>query len=366
MRWLKNLKESLAGLTEAIARFPLTTLFLLAAAVVNSYGISSDKDMSVYLLTFVVGAFLGAAFQVAYERYFSKFTARLALMVAVALLTMGYYLIIKQASTMSMEIEIRTAVALFALLIAFIWIPVLRSEISFNKSFMITFKSLFNSLFFSAVIFGGLAIILSAFDLLISDISSNAYLHTANIVFVIFAPMYFLSLIPVFPGASTAGEKESRLEKIEKAGFIPKFLEILISYILIPLIAVFTLILVFYILKNIGGEFWTDNLLEPMLVTYAITVILVYILASEIDNKFTVFFRKVFPKVLVPIVIFQIAASVLSLADTGVTHTRYFVIIFGIFAAIAGVLLSFLPGPEKWCYCSFVNCIFRSVHCSAG
>ncbi len=244
---------------------------------------------------------------------------------------------------MSMEIEIRTAVALFALLIAFIWIPVLRSEISFNKSFMITFKSLFNSLFFSAVIFGGLAIILSAFDLLISDISSNAYLHTANIVFVIFAPMYFLSLIPVFPGASTAGEKESRLEKIEKAGFIPKFLEILISYILIPLIAVFTLILVFYILKNIGGEFWTDNLLEPMLVTYAITVILVYILASEIDNKFTVFFRKVFPKVLVPIVIFQIAASVLSLADTGVTHTRYFVIIFGIFAAIAGVLLSFLP-----------------------
>lgn len=343
MRWLKNLKESLAGLTEAIARFPLTTLFLLAAAVVNSYGISSDKDMSVYLLTFVVGAFLGAAFQVAYERYFSKFTARLALMVAVALLTMGYYLIIKQASTMSMEIEIRTAVALFALLIAFIWIPVLRSEISFNKSFMITFKSLFNSLFFSAVIFGGLAIILSAFDLLISDISSNAYLHTANIVFVIFAPMYFLSLIPVFPGASTAGEKESRLEKIEKAGFIPKFLEILISYILIPLIAVFTLILVFYILKNIGGEFWTDNLLEPMLVTYAITVILVYILASEIDNKFTVFFRKVFPKVLVPIVIFQIAASVLSLADTGVTHTRYFVIIFGIFAAIAGVLLSFLP-----------------------
>ena len=98
-----------------------------------------------------------------------------------------------------------------------------------------------------------------------------------------------------------------------------------------------------YIIKNIGSEFWTDNLLEPMLVAYAITVILVYILASEIENKFTVFFRKVFPKVLVPIVLFQITSSILSLTDTGVTHTRYYVILFGLFAAIAGILMSFLP-----------------------
>ena len=96
-------------------------------------------------------------------------------------------------------------------------------------------------------------------------------------------------------------------------------------------------------IKSIGGEFWTDNLLEPMLVSYAITVILVYILASEIENKFTWFFRKIFPKVLVPIVLFQITSSTLSLADTGVTHTRYYVILFGLFAAISGILLSILP-----------------------
>ena len=132
-------------------------------------------------------------------------------------------------------------------------------------------------------------------------------------------------------------------ETIDEAAHCPKFLGVLISYILIPLIAVFTLILVVYIIKNIGGEFWTDNLLEPMLVAYAITVILVYILASEIENKFTAFFRKIFPKVLVPIVLFQITSSILSLTDTGVTHTRYYVILFGLFAAIAGILMSFLP-----------------------
>lgn len=343
MKWIKKLKGRLAGLTNAITRFPLTTLFLLAAAIINAYGISSEKDVSELLLTFVVGAFLSAALQVAYERFFSKLIARLSLMGAVVLLTSGYYIIISEASQQSMEVEIRTAVALFALLIAFIWVPVIKSKISFNKSFMITFKSLFNSLFFSGVIFAGVAIILGAFNILISEIDYTAFPHSANIIFMIFAPMYFLSLIPVFPGASRGQQTDGQDETIAKAAYCPKFLEILISYILIPLIAVFTLILVLYILKNIGGEFWTDNLLEPMLISYAITVILVYILASELENKFTAFFRKVFPKVLVPIVLFQISSSVLTLGDTGVTHTRYYVILFGIFAAVAGVLLSFMP-----------------------
>jgi MFS family permease len=347
MKAFKKLKDRLKGLTDAIARFPLTTVFLLAAAIINAYDISTEKTISKYLLTFVVGAFLSAVAQVAYERYFNKFSTRIVLMGVVILLTAGYYLIIMQAPSLSLEIEIRTAVALFGLLIAFMWVPVIKSKISFNSSFMISFKSLFNSLFFSGVIFAGISIILTAINQLIFTIDHTAYPHTVNIVFIIFAPMYFLSLIPIFPGVKNNSKNQEKMdlqkESIDESAHCPKFLEVLISYILIPLIAVFTLILVIYIIKNIGGEFWTDNLLEPMLVSYAITVILVYILASEIENKFTAFFRKVFPKVLVPIVLFQITSSILSLADTGVTHTRYYVILFGLFAAVSGVLLSFLP-----------------------
>ena len=47
-------------------------------------------------------------------------------MIFVIVLTAGYYLIILPASTLSMEIMIRTAVALFALLFAFIWVPLLK------------------------------------------------------------------------------------------------------------------------------------------------------------------------------------------------------------------------------------------------
>ena len=335
MKWLKKFKDRLTGLTDAIGRFQLTTLFLLAAAVVNAHSISTQKNDTKLLLTFILGAFLSAVAQVGYERFFSNYSSRMVLMGAAILLTGGYYLVVRPAPDLSTEIVIRTVVAMFALLWAFIWVPIIKSHTSFNKSFMITFKSYFISLFFSGIIYGGIAIILIAFNELIFQIGYTAYPHTANLIFILFAPLYFLSLIPNYSRAKD--------DTIDQAAHCPTFLRILLSYIFIPLLAVFTLILVFYIFKNINGAFWTDNLLEPMLVSYAISVILLYILVSELENKFTVFFRKVFPKVLIPIVLFQVASSVISLMETGVTHTRYYVILFGLFAIIAGILLSFLP-----------------------
>ena len=345
MKIIAFLENRLRGLTDAISRYPLTTAFLVIAAIINTIDINNDKDLSKTLLTLVVGAFLSAVSQVVYERFFSKTSIRFGLMIFVILLTVGYYLIILPASTLGMEIITRTAVALFALLFAFIWVPVIKSKISFNNSFMIAFKSFFNSLLFSIVIYGGVALIISAIDLLIFSIDYRAYSHAGNIIFIIFTPIYFLSLIPIFPAQSNKDPDETkRLTAVAlKAANCPKFFAILISYIIIPLIVVFTIILLVYMIKNIGGEFWSDNLLEPMIVSYSISVIVVYLLASELENKFTVLFRKILPKVLVPIVVFQIISSLLSLSETGITHTRYYVILYGLFAAVSGLLLSFLP-----------------------
>lgn len=343
VRVVKWLKKRLRGLIDAVARFPLTTVFLLAAAIINAYDINlTEQHFMNYLLTFVVGAFLSAVAESISERFFTNGLARFMLMGIAALLTAGYYVIIKSAPEFSLSVNIRTGVALFALLVAFIWIPTIKSKVSFNKSFLISFKAFFIAAFFSGVIYGGVSVIIAATDTLIFSINDNAFSHAANLIFLLFGPLYFLSLIPVYLGKEDK-DNDKQLDTINRAANYPKFLEILISYILVPLIAVFTLILVIYIVQNIGGDFWSDNLLEPMLVSYAITVILVYILASDLENKFAVLFRKVFPKVLVPIVVFQIISSILSLEDTGITHTRYYVILFGIFAAIAGVLLSFLP-----------------------
>ena len=170
--------------------------------------------------------------------------------------------------------------------------------------------------------------------------------HLLNIVGSLFAPIYFLSMTPIYPGKREEMIPDEawakRGETLERQFIVPRFLEVLISYIIIPLTAIYTLILVVYVVMNIRGEFWTDNLLEPLLVSYAIIVIIVYILACNLENKFADLFRKIFPKVLIPIVVFQTIASFLKIREMGVTHGRYYVILFGIFATIAGVIFSFM------------------------
>lgn len=346
MKKTNRIKLAFKGLIDAITRFPLTSLFLLAAAALNSIAISNNEDYSKILLTLAVGAILGSVAQVAFERFFYRPLTRIVLTGAAAFLTLGYYIIILPAPELSTEIGLRTFVALFALFIAFIWLPSIKSVISFNDSFMGAFKGLFIALFFAVILFGGISLIITATNELLFQIDSDAYSHAANIIFIIFAPIYFLSIIPVYNGKSdeylSIKTLELKEEKVQKAIACPKYLEILISYIVIPLTAVFSLILAAYIVINVGNNFWTDNLLEPMFVSYSITVILVYILSSSLGNKFAILFRKIFPKVLVPIAAFQTISSIMRAQDSGITHNRYFVIIFGIFAIASGLLFSFL------------------------
>ncbi|HHW23641.1 MAG TPA: DUF4153 domain-containing protein [Clostridiaceae bacterium] len=348
MSRLSKFRNTLKGLTSAVTRFPLTSVFLLAAAIVNAMDIQSgNDDLAKYFLALITGAFLGVVAQMTYERFFDKRFSCVALNAVAAILTLGYYLIISPVSELGTEITVRTMVAIFALFIAFIWIPSIKSRTTFNESFMVAFKAFFISIFFAGIIFAGTSLILDATNILLFEVESKAYTHTMNIVFVLFAPVYFLSLIPVYFGKSDDAASDEALESkednISKMSNCPKYLEILISYIIIPLTAVFTAILAIYIVLNVGRDFWTDNLLEPMLVSYSITVILVYILASRLENKFAQFFRKIFPKVLIPIVVFQTIASVMKIGDTGIIHSRYYVILFGIFATIAGILFSFMP-----------------------
>jgi len=348
MKVIESLRNKMEGLIQAANRYPLTVLFLIATAVVNAISINNEtEDYSRYIFTFVIGALLSAVSQHVFERFFTKTSERIMLLGGAVLLSAAYYFAIQSASVFSPEIGTKTGVTMFALVMAFIWIPTIKSKIAFHESFMSTFKAFFITVLFTAVIAGGVSAIIFAIDSLLFSVNNNAIPHALSIVVCLFAPIFFLSFMPPHPGKrdtnSTTEELTQQEEKVEKAISCPKNLGILISYIIIPLTAVYTVILLAYVILNIRDNFWTKNLLEPLLVSYAVTVILVYLLASGLENKFASLFRKVFPKVLVPIVLFQTIASILKIQEMGITHGRYYVILFGIFATIVGLIFSFLP-----------------------
>ncbi len=349
MKVIQNIQNKFQGFIQACKRYPLSVVFLVAIAGLNAYMIQQEADdYTRYLYSFFIGIFLSATAQHVYERFFEKTMQRILLMVGAIILTVLYFYTIGSSVDYDLETTIKTGIIFFALTFAFMWIPTINSKVTFNKSFLATFKSFFTTVLFSVVLYAGIGFILLAVDQLLFSLDYKVNLHCLNLVASLFAPIFFLSGTPLYlskqdESTQSLEEQADKQEQIEQELMVPKVLELLLSYIVIPLTAIFTIILLVYLLQNITGEFWTNNLLEPMLVSYAITVIIVYFLVSTINTKSAIFFRKIFPKVLVPIVLFQTVSSVLRIQETGLTLGRYYVILFGVFAFIAGIIFSILP-----------------------
>ncbi len=337
MKLLNNLNVRVKGITKAGLRFPATFLLLAIIAVLNAISIELHYDYEKIILALAVGVFISADAQVLYERFGKVFYHRVLLYLVVVVLTIGYYLALLPLSNISQEASVRTIVAVFALFIAFMWVPCIKNDNDFNAVFLINFKSFFTTAFFSVIIWGGISLIIAAVNQLLFHVSSTAYSHVTNIIWVLFAPIFFLSMIPIFNSSS----KEK--EKLEKSSLYPGFLEKLISYILIPLTAVYSLVLIIYIIKTIAIQNWADNLLEPLILSFCLAVIIIYILASGLKNSFARLFRLIFPKVLVPVALFQIIASSINAYSSGIVLGRYFVLMFGLYSMISGILLSFIP-----------------------
>ena len=343
-----SLRERWQGLTDTVNRFSLTFILLITAVVSCGIAIETPNNLiySKFFISFLVGAMLFVVLQMLYERFFDNPVLRLVF----ALVSVGaavLYYIAVHASDWNIVVSVRTSVIIFILLIGLIWIPVIRTENNFNESFMAVFKAFFISVFFDGVLYLGVALILGATNLLIFRVASDAYLHAANIIFVLIAPTYLLSMLPVYQGRNGKDEQNNNSEAkqavILKMTTPGKFLETLISYVIIPITAVFTIILLLYIILNITGEFWTDNLMEPLLVSYSITVIIVYLLSGTIDHPSARYFQRIFPKVLVPVVLFETISALLKIGNVGITYGRYYAILFGIFAVVAGLLFCFIP-----------------------
>lgn len=348
MKLWKQLKVNFVGFSQSFRRFPITASWFIILAVINAIQIDNNIDSyGRFIYTCLVGALLAVVAQHLYERFFIKESHRWILLASSVLLALGYSFLLPSGNFEKIAYSIRTFVILFSLLIAFIWIPTIKNQkVFFHQSFLATVKAGAITVLFAGVLTIGVSAIIAAVDRLLFAVDWNFLWQILNIVWTLFATMYFLTLLPRSFDKKRKPFSNEEIKTATNPFEIPRFFEVLLSYIIIPLTAVYTIILLVYVVMNIGGEFWTDNLLEPMLVSYALIVIIVYLLSCNIENKIMMFFRKVFPKIMLPIVFFQTVSSVLKIQEMGITYGRYYVILFGVFATVAGVVFSFLS-PSK-------------------
>jgi len=334
--------QLMKGMSAAAVRFPFTVLCLVAAAGIICYIISlrTDPPLLIEKLTFTmaVGAMLGMVTQFLTERFEKLSGKRLLLHGGAVLLTIAYFGILWPAPEISSDIIARTFVAIFSMICFVLWIPSIKEKADFNKVTLIHFKSLFTSLLYSAVISAGISAILFAVDRLLFRINTDSYAYTMAFVWVVFAPVFYLSLLPPFNSKIPEDD-----EIAERKSQYPKFLEILVSYIAIPLFAAYTLVLLAYFIKILITTVWPSGLLGPMVLVYSAIGLILFILASLLENRFAAVFRKFFPKVWIPIVVMQLVSVWIRLNSYGITESRYYVVLFGIFSIVTGIILSLRP-----------------------
>lgn len=346
-RLMKTLLQLLKGLSVAVTRFPFTVLCLVATTAIICYTIYLPVEAPLLIMkwvfTLAVGALLGMVAQFAMERFNSLASRRVLVYGVVILLTAAYFAILWPAPEISAEVGVRTFIAVFAMLCIVLWLPSFKGKgdlenADFNNTSLVHFKSFFTSLLFSAVMSAGISAIIFAIDTLLTPVYYNSYAYVMAIVWILFAPVFYLSLLPTFNPRS----QEEKMQMLEKSHY-PRFFEILICYIAIPLFTAYTLVLLAYFIKILITSVWPSGQIGPMVLIYSAVGLILFVLASLPENRFAALFRMIFPKVWIPVVAMQLVSVWIRLDAYGVTESRYYVALFGIFSILSGVILSIWP-----------------------
>jgi len=328
------------NLKTTVTRFPIALLFLASITTIVYIEIERNfafEDDLLERLVFsgIVGTFLAITVQFMLERFknLSKYT--LLFHGFTFVLAANYYFFMTDGE-ISQSMLIHLFVITFALFAAYLYIPSAKNSVNFGDVALSHFKAAFTSLLYGVVLYLGFAAITGAIDLLLYKLDYNVYSHIANIVFTFFTPVYYLSLLPKFNS-----EDEKDAVKKEVSYTFPRVLDILVSYIMIPLISIFSIVLIIYFIKILVTGVWPVGQVGPMVLGYSAAGYLIYILGTNLQNRFSVLFRKFFPMVLIPLVIMQMVSSYIRIEAYGITESRYYVVLFGIFSIVTAIMLIF-------------------------
>lgn len=325
-------------------RFPLSIFFLAVTTLI----VMADIQLTRTSLTReAFSAGLGALFLACGQLWNEKNERQktrsswLILLVS-ALSALLYYIYLRQINFASdQSAMIRTIVVIFIASVMLITIPTSRRAYTFSQSLIAYIRTFFSSLLLAVVFYIGVAAILATFSTLFTQLSFEWYSHSAALIFLLFAPLYFLSGIPDF-------FSDKNDQAVTEAISRPKILAVLVDYIVVPLILIFSGLLVAYIGANITGEFWLDSLIEPMLISYVAVGFITLFLTEQSTKQWVRLFNRYFPYLLLVIAVFQSISSSIKSLQLGLTHGRYFVLLFGLFAISGVIIYGFFKSASRY------------------
>lgn len=328
MKVLKFFSNFVKIIYHAIRRFPLSILLSIITTVIlivsyNNSGNFSQRLNETLLrasLTTVFGIFLTLCVNILIQRIkiISHTKQTILYSCCVLLLFLFYKFMLVD---FRMEVMSRYFILNLTLLLIFLIIPCFKSQQSFELYIIRILSQFFSTLLYSAIIFIGIsAILFTIKNLLFTSLSSKLYYDFFLLITGIFIPCYFLSGIPSLNETLT----------IEK--HYPKLLKLLLLYILMPLLSLYMCILYIYFVKIMISFTLPLQLIIHLVLWFSIISLIAYFLTFILENHYKLVksFNFWYIKLLIPLVLMMFLAIYKRISSFGLTESRYFVLLIGI------------------------------------
>jgi len=355
--FIKSVSQVLKGAAQAFQTFPAAIGCALAFAIVTMVRIEMDwPQQEAYNFLFNClhwGLAVGTLFSLAVvtfaqSRYGDARAFMYSNLAGVAAAVIAFLLLYQFSGldpsvtgarfvTVSALAVGRVMVALLLSLLAFIFFAGYPPEKSdFASSFFMTHKAFFIALIYGSVLMAGTSGVAGAIQALLWEgMSEKVYMYLATLTgflsFTIFAG-YF----PDFRMGSEDGRREVAQSQ-------PRFIEVLLEYILVPVMLALTVVLLLWagrtILDGMRASFFQ---LSGIATSYTVGGIWLYILVTHNQSSLAKWYRRIYPVAALIILGFEAWALVLQLEKSGLKAAEYSFAVIWIVALVAALLLMFI------------------------
>lgn len=329
MKVIERIKGQFAGLGDSFLRYPVTVLLSITLMVIliiqnerNIDGIYDTEILGRLAMTAAIGMLASISLKHLQERFWPDKPALILVAVPSALLMALYYIFFTE--DMNQISGMRFIGFLLTLIIAVFYTLKLKTNRNYEPYVIRIFNGFFLTVLYSGVLYFGISAILFTINALFdADIDGKWFFYFFLMVTFIFGALMFLSKLP---------EKEEPFESYPYS----KALKILLLYIVIPLITIYTGILYVYFIKILLTQEWPRGLVSNLVLWYSVVSAAVIFFITPIleENKLARLFRTWFPRILLPILGMMFVSIGKRIAQYGVTENRYFVVLLGIWVLL--------------------------------
>ena len=353
----ENVKKLLSHFKSGFERFPITIIltfmhFITGIYIAEVRNFQSDEFIEVNLLLFG-SIFITGMCEIIREKYFyekNKWLVRGIYSFITLVLSIIFYVDYLQTNDYN---NFKFWALIPISIILFVLIPILNKE-NKEKYLQSEFSDFVITYIFAAVLFVGIAIVLTTISYLFFSSNNDFFFRLTTYSFWFIAEVFGASLF-----LSLLKKPDDDLENYE----FPSIFNLLIKFVIIPLIVIYTGVLYIYMAKTVISMQLPKGLISHLVLWYTAFSVIIMILITPFTqkDKFLGNFKKYFPYFSIPLIFASLFALFQRIYQYGITEKRYYVLIL-IFWLLFCVILFIRKMNITGIFISLIACVVIAVY----